>query len=89
MSGDRLGLASERQEGEPLLVPVMRGGRRIGPLPSLEEARERCARALAALPDALRRLDPAPAYPVEPTPALVALAEACDRRQRERAGKRP
>jgi nicotinate phosphoribosyltransferase len=89
MSGDRLGLASERQEGEPLLVPVMRGGRRIGPLPSLEEARERCARELAALPEPLRGLDPAAAYPVEPTAALVALADDCDRRQRKRAGKRP
>jgi nicotinate phosphoribosyltransferase len=89
MAGDRLGLAAERQEGAPLLVPVMRGGRRIGPLPTLADARDRCARELAALPDALRRLDPAPAYPVEPTAALRALAEACDRRQRERAEKRP
>jgi len=89
MAGDRLGLAEERQEGEPLLVPVMRGGRRIGPLPTLAEARERCARELAALPESLRRLDPAPAYPVEPTAALRALAEACDRRQRERAEKSP
>jgi len=86
MAGDRLGLAEERQEGEPLLVPVMRGGRRVGRLPALVEARERCSRELAALPERLRRLEPAdPPYPVEPSAALVALAEACDRRQRERA----
>lgn len=86
MVGDRLGLAEERGDGEPLLVPVMRGGRRVGPLPSLEEARRRCARELAALPEPLRGLEPAdPPYPVEPTEALRALAAACDRRQRERA----
>jgi nicotinate phosphoribosyltransferase len=67
----------------------MRGGRRIGPLPSLEEARERCARELAALPEPLRGLDPAAAYPVEPTAALVALADDCDRRQRARATPPP
>jgi len=90
MAGDRLGLAEERQEGEPLLVPVMRGGRRIGPLPTLVEARERCARELAALPDPLRGPEPAdPPYPVEPTEALRALAATCDRRQRERAEERP
>ncbi|MCS6877604.1 MAG: nicotinate phosphoribosyltransferase [Geminicoccaceae bacterium] len=85
MVGDRLGLAEERHEGTPLLVPVMRGGVRVGPLPGLAEARERCARELAALPERLRRLAPAEPYPVEPTPALLALAETCDRLQRERA----
>lgn len=90
MVGDRLGLAEERGDGEPLLVPVMRGGRRVGPLPSLEEARRRCARELAALPEPLRGLEPAdPPYPVEPTEALRALAAACDRRQSERAGAGP
>ena len=90
MAGDRLGLAEERQEGAPLLVPVMRGGRRIGPLPTLVEARERCARELAALPDPLRGPEPAdPPYPVEPTEALRALAATFDRRQRERAEERP
>lgn len=83
---DRLGLVEERQEGEPLLVPVLRGGRRTGPLPKLDEARARCAAGLAALPEALRRLDSAPPYPVETTPALRTLARACDRRQRAHAG---
>lgn len=90
MVGDRLGLAEERQEGEPLLVPVVRGGKRVGPLPWLEEARARCARELEALPEPLRHLEPAePPYPVEPSEALRALAAACDRRQRERAGTGP
>ncbi len=90
MEGDRLGLAEERQEGEPLLVPVMRGGKRVGPLPSLAEARAHCARELAALPEPLRHFEPAePPYPVEPSEALRALAAACDRRQRERAGGSP
>ncbi|MCX8102455.1 MAG: nicotinate phosphoribosyltransferase [Geminicoccaceae bacterium] len=86
MAGDRLGLAEETLEGEPLLVPVMRGGRRVGPLPTLAEARACCARQLAALPEPLRGLEPAaPPYPVEPTTALLALAERCDRLQRARA----
>jgi nicotinate phosphoribosyltransferase len=51
--------------GEPLLEPVMRGGRRLGPSPPMAELRERCRRELARLPDGVRRLDRADEYPVE------------------------
>jgi nicotinate phosphoribosyltransferase len=80
MAGDTISLADDRQEGEPLLVPVMREGRRIGPAQTLAQGRERVARELARLPDALRRLDPAEPYPVAVGVALKHLAVEVDRR---------
>jgi nicotinate phosphoribosyltransferase len=80
MGGDVLSLEGDDHAGEPLLVPVMRGGRALEPRSSLEEARQRCARDLARLPEALRRLEPEARYPVEITPALERLAEEVDKR---------
>jgi nicotinate phosphoribosyltransferase len=54
MSGDEVGLADERLEGEPLLVPAVRHGEVVGPQ-SLEEIRARSASQLGALPEPLRR----------------------------------
>jgi nicotinate phosphoribosyltransferase len=56
------------QRGEPLIVPAMRGGKRL-PQPSLDEARARCLQDLARLP----------APSVEIAPALRALADQVDR----------
>ncbi len=75
---DVLTLEADRQAGEPLLVPCMRARRRLAPAPSLEEARRRAARQLAQLPEHLRRLETAPPYEVEVTPALRELARAVD-----------
>jgi nicotinate phosphoribosyltransferase len=58
----------DAQPGEPLIVPVMRGGKRLAQ-PSLAESRERCLRDMARLP----------APSVEIAPALRALADAVDR----------
>ncbi|MFZ5476762.1 MAG: nicotinate phosphoribosyltransferase [Myxococcota bacterium] len=69
--------AGEAGEGRPLLVEVMRGGRRLAG-PGLAEARGRCAREVAALPPELRGLAPA-TWPVEVGPALARDAEACAR----------
>lgn len=80
-AGDLLGLAGETREGKPLLVPVMRSGRRIGPLPALAEIRQHAATELQRLPPHLKRLEPM-AYPVTVDPALQRLAEECDRRSR-------
>ena len=59
LAGDVIGLADEQLDGEPLLVPVMRAGRRLdaGREP-LGDARERARRCLAELPDGVRRIDP-------------------------------
>jgi len=78
LAGDTLGLASEdlSAEAETLLEPVMLDGRVIGPHPALETLRAHCARQVAALPEAVRRLrDPEP-YPVTPSDALRARQTA-------------
>jgi nicotinate phosphoribosyltransferase len=80
MTGDTLSLADDRQPGEPLLASVMREGRRVAASPSLVEARARAARELDRLPDALRGLDPADAYPVVVGEALKRLSADVDRR---------
>lgn len=70
-AGDDLGLAGESLPGRPLLVPVLRAGRRVGPPPRLEEARAIALSARPALPAGVRRLkDPAP-YPVRVSDALM------------------
>ena len=79
MEGDTVTTEGDLLAGEPLVVPVMRDGRRIGPTTGLTEARERATRALASLPDALRKLDPAqPPYRVEISSGLVQLAHEVD-----------
>lgn len=80
MTGDVVSLETDASPGEPLLRPVMRGGRRIAPSPPLSEVRAHAARELDRLPEPLRRLEPATAYPVHIAPALKRLAEEVDRR---------
>jgi len=77
--GDRLGLEDEAGEGEALLQPVMRDGRRLAPSPPLAEVRAHALRQLDTLPPALRGLEPAPGYPVALSAALRALAAQADR----------
>lgn len=80
LARDILGLETETQPGTPLLVPQMRGGRRISPSPSLENCRSRALAQLEQLPAPLRSLSKSPApYLPEVTPALAALAEEVDR----------
>ena len=56
MDHDVLALAHENVEGaEPLLQPVIRGGKLVGPLPSLAETRARAQSALAIWPAGTRR----------------------------------
>ena len=78
--GDLLTLASdERDDGEALISPVMRNGKRIGEFESLEKIRERSCIQLADLPDTLRELAVSPApYPVEFSPELQELANEVD-----------
>ncbi len=76
---DVLTVEGDPQPGTRLIQPVMRNGRRLPDLPSLEEARRHAAHELGRLPPALRDLQPAP-YRVTVAPALHRLAEDCDRR---------
>jgi nicotinate phosphoribosyltransferase len=61
---DLVSLADERYEEEPLLRPVMRGGRRLRDLPELTASRARATDQLTRLPRPLAGLD-AYHYPVE------------------------
>lgn len=79
LAGDRVGLADDAGDGEPLLQPVMRAGRRLPSSATLAQARSRCAAQLARLPEALRALEPAASpYPVEISDTLRALAREVD-----------
>lgn len=69
--------------GQPLLVPVMHDGRRLGPAEPMSRLRERAAASLASLPERLRALDRAGKRPLfQPQISLVLrrLAALADRR---------
>jgi len=88
MREDILTTADDRQEGEPLLITVMEGGRRLGAAPSLADIRTRTRRELASLPEPLRALQVEPVYPVWVSDKLVGLAEETDRRLAQLEAKR-
>ena len=70
----------DEQAGEPLLIPVMREGRRLGAAEPLERIRERARGGLERLPRRLADLETASApYCVDISPALRRLAEEVDR----------
>jgi nicotinate phosphoribosyltransferase len=73
--GDVLARRGEELPGRPLLLAVMRGGRRL-PGPTLAEARQHARRERERLPDRLLSLEPAdPPYPVEPSEGLRTLRD--------------
>ncbi|MEX6503689.1 nicotinate phosphoribosyltransferase [Pseudomonas zhanjiangensis] len=76
--GDTLTSVDDSAEGQALIQPVMRQGRRLQPSPTLPQVREHTRQQLASLPPALRALQPADAYPVCIAPALHTLAAAAD-----------
>jgi nicotinate phosphoribosyltransferase len=78
MTGDSLSLENDAQNGEPLIVPVMKSGQRLAAAPTLAQIRERAAVELARLPEPLRRLEPGAAYPVKVAERLIALAKETD-----------
>jgi nicotinate phosphoribosyltransferase len=77
---DTLTLARESGAGAALLVPIMRRGKLLAPLPTLAASREHAGRQFAGLPERMRSLDAADPYPVEITTALRALAAELDAR---------
>lgn len=86
--GDVIGLRDEAvpDDHEPMLVPVMHGGRRTGPHRTLETARSLFRSDLERVPEAARTIDD----PVAPVPAtskaLDALYEQARADALERAG---
>jgi nicotinate phosphoribosyltransferase len=81
MSGDTLSLEEDRQEGEALILPVMREGKRLSPPVPLNRIRERTLSELERLPGPLRLLGRAPEYPVTVSRAVRELAQEIDRIQ--------
>jgi nicotinate phosphoribosyltransferase len=75
MRGDILSLETDRQPGEPLIVPVMRAGKLIASLPALAQIREHAAHDLKRLAGPLARLESGFEYTVQVADALRALAE--------------
>jgi nicotinate phosphoribosyltransferase len=76
---DVITVDGEERQGEPLLVPVMRNGKRLDAPESLAAIRERAASQLAKLPARLRALESAATqYRVEIAPALRKLAAQVD-----------
>jgi nicotinate phosphoribosyltransferase len=80
MVRDVVSVAHDPLPGEPLLRPVLRGGRRTTSLPATAAARAHTLAQLARLPAGVRRLDAPDPYPVEIAPALRALAAEVDSR---------
>jgi nicotinate phosphoribosyltransferase len=67
---DTLGLADEDLPGRPLLVPVMKDGRRLPSFDeSLDAARDRAAQELRRLPPAMRCLE----VGIEPYPVAISM----------------
>ncbi len=78
MCSDILTLEDDPQEGEPLIKPVMRTGRRLNAATPLRALRERARNQLARLPQQLRILEKGPDYPVQVSQSLCDLAKAVD-----------
>ena len=78
IAGDVVALVGEAVDGEPLLQPAMRAGRRVADFPALAEARAHAAAALAQLPEPLRRLEPH-TVPVEISRGIRDLVARMDR----------
>lgn len=79
---DEIALANESSDGAPLLVPVMRDGKRIAPAEPLKAARARCAESLKEIPARLLSLAPAQPYPLRHSKALRALMQQVRKRIR-------
>lgn len=66
--------------GEPLLVQVMRGGRRLAPAEPVHALRERCRAGLARLPARFRQVNRNASYPVRYSEQLDKMLEKVRRR---------
>jgi nicotinate phosphoribosyltransferase len=78
MAGDVLALCDEVLADEPLLVPVMRGGKRLAPPQPIAALRQYAATQLARLPDRSRALDRAEPFEVTISTSLRDCVRALD-----------
>jgi len=86
IAGDVIALTSETADGEPLLRPIIRNGKRVTDVPNLEAARRHASLSLAQLPVPLRRLETV-WVPVEISQGVRKLAADMD--QAAVADRRP
>jgi len=78
LAGDVVALIDEPMDGEPLLRPAMRAGKRVPGLPDLAQARAHAAASLLQLPEPLRRLEWGH-VPVEISERICQLAAELDK----------
>ena len=69
---------NDSQEGEPLIMPVMREGKRIDAPAPLDEMRTRTLYGYRRLPKSMANLEQAAVYPVEISAPLRGLANLLD-----------
>ncbi len=82
---DVIALRDEDLAGaRPLLKPVMRQGRIVQPLPSLNDSREHFQAQFTHLPEPYKALENPPAYPVELSPGLKDLQSRVETKLRQR-----
>ena len=83
---DKIGLADEPPNGaQPLLVEIMRAGRRIAPPEPVGALRDRCLASVARLPRRCRQIQRRAAYPVRYSKRLQEMLEKVRRRVRSAA----
>lgn len=84
-AGDTIGMPGEHLDGEPLLVPVMKNGRRL-PQRNLQESRNWARHQVDRLPPQLRSLEATGwSYPVDISPGIAGELESL-RRARQSTG---
>ena len=80
---DKITLDGEPSNGsEPMLIEVMRGGRRTAPAESIAVLRGRCINSLARLPQRFLQINRSAVYPVRYSPRLKTMLEQVRRRVR-------
>jgi nicotinate phosphoribosyltransferase len=84
IASDVVTVEGDMQPGEPLVTQVMRAGKRLASIGSLDEIRKRAAVNLEKLTEPMRRLEESCAYPVEISKALHELSEQVDRHSSDR-----
>ncbi|ORA79988.1 nicotinate phosphoribosyltransferase [Mycobacterium malmoense] len=78
-AGDTIGMPGEHLDGEPLLVPVMKNGRRL-PQRNLQESRNWARQQVDRLPPQLRSLEATGwSYPVDVSPGIAGELESLRR----------
>ncbi len=76
---DVIALEGEADHGEPLLTQMIRGGRPLGPLPTLEQIRSGVAAQIANLPAPWKSLEASPEFRVDISPSIRNLADRIDK----------